>query len=201
MIGRLRGKILEPDTDGAMLLDVGGVGYELFVPLGAAGRADVDADGSVTFHVHTHVREEIFALYGFPSAEERAAFRVLLGVSSIGPKTALGVLSALPIADLARAVAAKDLKVLTAVSGIGKKTAEMMLVQLRDKLPMGDVRAPPVPAKALSGGKPEMLVSALAGLGYRAADAERAVASLGEERLQKGTIQELLREVLAVLAK
>lgn len=159
--------------------------------------------GAFVFFVHTHVREDIFALYGFASDPDRTAFRSLLGVSNVGPKTALAVLSALPGHDLARAIARKDLKALTAISGIGKKTAEMMLLQLRDKLPEGGAS----PADATSAGaskspsRPgELLANALTGLGYRASDAERALVAL-RDKLDHTPLQELLREALAMLAK
>lgn len=208
MIGRLTGKIAADEGDGGLVLDVGGVGYELSVPLGAAGRARLDDAGRATFYVHTHVREDILALYGFPSEADRIAFRLLLGVSSVGPKTALAVMSALPANDLARAVAGKDLKALTAITGVGKKTAEMMLLQLRDKLTVLSIGgagpavisgAPPSTATGPTRSA-EVLASALVGLGYRPADADRAVAALGE-RVNEVAIAEALREALAVLAK
>src|SRR5258706_12602218 len=123
MIGRLTGFPLA-DEDGALVVDVRGVGYEIAAPLGTAGRAAKDAEGRITVYVHTHVREDALMLFGFATETERHAFRTLIGVSNVGPKTALAVLSALPSADLARAIAAKDVPRLTAISGVGKKTAE-----------------------------------------------------------------------------
>jgi len=191
------------DEGEAIVVDVGGVGYEVFAPLGAAGRARTDDAGRATFYVHTHVREESLALYGFPTDEDRGAFRQLLGVSNVGPKTALAVMSALPAGELARAVTAKDMKALTSVPGIGRKTAEMMLVQLRDK-----VLAPPPHAALANGAAPgraqgqnaDMVASALVGLGYRPSDADRAIAALGE-RVDQAALQDLIREALAVLSK
>src|SRR3954471_6600235 len=133
MIGRLTGIPLS-DEDGALVIDVHGVGYEVSAPLGTAGRAARDAEGRVTIYVHTHVREDALMLFGFAMESERHAFRTLIGVSNVGPKTALAVLSALPAADLARAIAAKDVARLTAISGVGKKTAERLVLELRDKL-------------------------------------------------------------------
>src|SRR5258708_18227746 len=135
MIGRLTGRVAAQEADG-VVLDVGGVGYELAVPLGTLGRARVDEVGRVTLWVHTHVREDALALFGFADETERAAFRALVGVSNVGPKIAVAVLGALPAADLARAVARRDLAALTAISGIGKKIAERLLLELRDKLPL-----------------------------------------------------------------
>src|ERR1700761_2213878 len=113
MIGRLTGKVVAQEADGSVVLDVAGVGYELAAPLGTLGRARLDDAGRVTLWVHTHVREDALALFGFSDEAERAAFRSLLGVSNVGPKIAVAVLGALPAAELARAVGRKDLAALT----------------------------------------------------------------------------------------
>jgi Holliday junction DNA helicase RuvA len=200
MIGRLTGTVVAQEADGVLVVDVGGVGYEVFAPLGTLGRAGGDA-GRVTLFVHTHVREDALLLYGFASEFERFAFRTLLGVSSVGPKTALAVLSALPASDLARAVAEKDVGRLTKVPGIGKKSAERLVLELRDKLPVtGEPRAEVATPRPGRSRTEELVVSALTNMGYRAAEAERAVASLGNE-LDARPVAELVREALAVLAK
>jgi len=131
---------------------------------------------------------------------ERVAFRTLIGIPNVGPKTALSILSALPAAELARAIAAKDVKWLTDVPGIGKKTAERLVLELRDKLELvaGDPGARARPAGPT--GKRDALVSALVNMGYRAPEAERAESSL-EPRLADAELAELLREALVVLAK
>jgi len=204
MIGRLTGVPLE-DADGALVVDVGGVGYELLVPQGAVGRAGRDADGRAVFHVHTHVREDQITLFGFASESERLAFRTLIAIPNVGPKTALSVLSALPAADLARAIAAKDVKRLTGVPGIGKKTAERLVLELRDKLPI--LSSEPVAASGAPGvgpGRPpsprDALLSALVNMGYKTAEAESAMASL-QGRLDGTPMAELVREALVLLAK
>lgn len=203
MIGRLTGTP-HLDDDGALLVDVAGVGYELFVPLGTVGRAATDDVGRATFFVHTHVREDALILFGFATASERLAFRTLIGVASVGPKTALAVLSALPAADLARAIAQKDLGRLTAVPGIGKKTAERLVLELRDKLlmPAADASAPPPPrgSREAASKDDELLLGALTRMGYRPAEAERAIASLGD-RVGKAPLADLVREALVLLAK
>src|SRR6201989_1203740 len=104
MIGWLRGRVLMEEPSGALVLDVGGVGYEVHVPLGAVGRAR-GSDGLIELFVHTHVREDALDLFGFPSDTDRHTFRLLLGIPNVGPKTALGVLSALSVDELASAVA------------------------------------------------------------------------------------------------
>jgi Holliday junction DNA helicase RuvA len=201
MIGRLTGTPQE-DDEGALVLDVAGVGYELMVPLGTVGRAKRDGDGRVTVHVHTHVREDQITLFGFASPHERLAFRTLIAIPNVGPKTALSVLSALPAADLARTIAAKDVKRLTDVPGIGKKTAERLVLELRDKLPIvpGEVATPSAPKTSARTSSPrEALLSALVNMGYRAAEAERAASAL-EERMD-APMAELLRDAFALLAK
>ena len=207
MIGRLTGKVIAQEADGSIVLDVGGVGYELAAPLGTLGRARSDESGRVTLWVHTHVREDALALYGFADEGERVAFRALLGVSNVGPRIAVAVLGALPAADLSRAVARRDLSALTSVSGVGKKIAERLLLELRDKLPTAlaatTVLAPGVPGPPLprtANEDEDRLRSALTGMGFKPAEADRAVATLGE-RAHGAPLPDLLREALALLAK
>ena len=190
MIGRLRGRVLTDDVD-SVVLDVNGVGYELSVPLGTIGRASPTEGGEVVVFVHTHVREDQLALYGFATEADRAAFRVLLSVSSVGPKTALAVTSALPADDLARAIAAKDVTKLTSIPGIGKKTAERLVLELRDKLPS----ALPA-AKAAAPHGPDVL-NALLSLGYNAREASAAIRGLPPEL----ALADAIRQALKVLAK
>ncbi|HEY2518375.1 MAG TPA: Holliday junction branch migration protein RuvA [Polyangiaceae bacterium] len=202
MIGRLTGLPLE-DADGALVVDVGGVGYEVLVPQGTVGRAARDEGGRATFLVHTHVREDQITLFGFANEGERLAFRTLIGIPNVGPKTALSVLSALPAAELARAIAAKDVKRLTEVPGIGKKTAERLVLELRDKLPLAGLpSAPPAAAKpgAAAANPREALLSALVKLGYKSVEAERAVAAL-DAKLDATPLPDLIREALVLLAK
>jgi len=201
MIGRLTGKIVA-QPDGAAVLDVHGVGYELQIPLGTVGRLAADAEGRVTVHVHTHAREDALTLFGFASEADRLAFRTLIGVSSIGPKTALAVLGSLPADDLARVIATKSLGELTQVPGIGKKTAERMVLELRDKLPQGAAKAGVLAAAgaAAPSSTADLLTSALTRMGYRPAETERTLAALGD-RVATAPLPELLREALALLSK
>jgi Holliday junction DNA helicase RuvA len=199
--------VVAQEAEGAgVVLDVGGVGYELTVPLGTLGKATPDDAGRVTLWVHTHVREDALALFGFASEEERAAFRVLLGVSNVGPKIAVGVLGALPADELALAVARRDLSALTSVPGVGRRIAERLLLELRDKLHPSPARAAsprtaPSPARAAA--EPdERLRSALTGMGFKPAEAERAIAGLADRVGRAGeSFESLLREALASLAK
>jgi holliday junction DNA helicase RuvA len=205
MIGRISGKIAAEEEDGVVVLDVGGVGYEVVTPLGTLGRAVVDGDITTLF-VHTHVREDALVLFGFATAADRVAFRTLIGVSSVGPKTAVNVLSTLPGPELARAIAAKDIAMLTRIPGIGKKTAERLLLELRDKLPVGEVapgqKLPPRRTSSTANGQGDVLVSALVNMGYKQSEAERAVSSLDPSLFGGHTpVSDLLRQALALLVK
>jgi Holliday junction DNA helicase RuvA len=199
VIGRLRGVIVERGLDGAVVLEVGGVGYEVFVPLGALGRLP---PGEVTLHVHTHVREDAFTLYGFPTSDDRAAFRTLLGVSSIGPKVALAVLSHLDARALAQAIARQDKTLLTRIPGVGKKLVERLLLELQDKLAFvaagsssGTIVAAPAPAPS---GPLQQAAAVLVSMGFRPQEADRAVAAVAKDAEGK-TVEQLLREALAAV--
>jgi Holliday junction DNA helicase RuvA len=205
MIGRLTGRVIAHEADGSIVIDVGGVGYELAAPIGTLGRARADEGGRVTLWVHTHVREDALSLFGFSDDAERTAFRMLIGVSNVGPKIAVAVLGSMPSSDLARAVARRDLAALTSISGVGKKIAERLLLELRDKLPSGPsitavAAAVPTAAAPDRGGDDDRLRAALTRMGFRPAEADRAIAALGE-RVQGASLPDLLREALALLAK
>jgi Holliday junction DNA helicase RuvA len=203
MIGRLTGKVVA-QADGTTLVDVHGVGYELQVPLGTVGRLAPDTEGRITIHVHTHAREDALILYGFATEADRLAFRTLIGVSSVGPKTALAVLGTLPADALARVIASKNLGELTQVPGIGKKTAERMVLELRDKLPQTTGAAlPHAPGRPVATGKAsnaDTLAGALTRMGYKPAESDRAIAALGD-RVDSAPLPELVREALALLSK
>jgi Holliday junction DNA helicase RuvA len=205
VIGRLTGRVAAQEADGAVVLDVGGVGYELAVPLGTIGRVRPDEEGRVTLWVHTHVREDALALFGFSDEGERVAFRALLAVSNVGPKIAVAVLGALPAAELARAVARQDLAALKGITGVGKKIAERLLLELRDKLqhivPAVGPGTVPVASTARRGSEAEeRLRSALTGMGFKPSQADHALATLGD-RANTVPIDALLREALALLAR
>jgi Holliday junction DNA helicase RuvA len=206
LIGRLIGTIAEEEADGTFVLDVSGVGYEVVAPLGTIGRARAHAAGTgeLTFYVHTHVREDALSLFGFATPEDKAAFRTLISISNVGPKMAIGLLSAMNAEELARVVNAKDLARLVGIPGVGKKTAERLLLELKDKLvpaprtPAGDRREPSPPSQGPSNA--ELLSGALTRMGYRPAEAERAILHLGG-RIDTEPVQILVREALAVLAR
>jgi Holliday junction DNA helicase RuvA len=200
MLGWLRGRVLSEEPSG-VILDVAGVGYELTIPVGALGRAGADANGNVELWVHTHVREDALELFGFCSELERRVFRLLVSVPNVGPKTAVGVLGALSINELSRAIAGRDLGRLGKVPGIGKKTAERLVVELVDKLPAlvpTDSHGKPLGGKPPAAGTGQLLLKALVNMGYRPAEAERAVEHLGK-RVDAEPLSDLLRAALAFL--
>jgi Holliday junction DNA helicase RuvA len=203
LIGRLVGRVVD-DDDGNLLVDVQGVGYEVVAPLGTRGRLAPDANGAVTLFVHTHVREDALSLFGFATSHERTAFRVLIGISNVGPKLALAVLGFVAVDELGSLVARGDVGKLTTIPGVGKKTAERLVLELKGKLPSTPAPTPSVgPANTTTtGGKSELLLGALVRMGYRPAEAERAVAALAQVRsLDEAALGELVREALALLAR
>lgn len=205
MIGRLAG-VLAECTPGAVLLDVGGVGYRLQIPLSTFYRLAGASGGVATLHVHTHVREDALSLFGFATAEELDAFERLIAVSGVGPKMALAVLSGIDAEGLRRAVAAADRAHLERIPGVGRKTAERILLELRETPRSGRGRksqlraAEPVTADGERGVRADA-VSALVNLGYARDPAERAVdaaiaASDREPRLEavlRGALRGLVR--------
>jgi Holliday junction DNA helicase RuvA len=198
MIGRLRGRVLSDEATGAAVVDVQGVGYEVSTPVGSVARARSDASSEVELWIHTHVREDALDLFGFATELDRRVFRLLLGVPNVGPKTALGVLSALAVDDLARAVERGDHARLGKVPGIGKKTAERLVLELKEKLRGLDSGSTPAAPVQSLGTEADRLLSALVGMGYRAGEAERAVSALGP-KLSTEPLANLLREALAKL--
>jgi Holliday junction DNA helicase RuvA len=197
VIGRLRGRVLADEATGAVVLDVAGVGYELSTPVGTLGRARDAGDGEVELWVHTHVREDALDLFGFANETDRRVFRLLLAVPNVGPKTALGVLSALSVEDLARAVERSDHVRLGKVPGIGTKTAVRLGLELKEKL-RGLESGPPQTSAQTLGNEAGRLLSALVNMGYRPGEAERAVSALGP-KLETEPLGNLLREALAKL--
>jgi Holliday junction DNA helicase RuvA len=197
MIAHLRGRLLTLTPELAVL-DVHGVGYALSLPLPTYYELQRLPPGSdVSLFVHTHVREDALALYGFWSERERQLFERLITVSGVGPRLARAILSGLPAEELLRALAAGDVARLSKTPGVGKKTAERLVLELKEKAAL--LVATPATAAAPETGD-EDLLSALVNLGYRRADAERA---LGEARREASgeTVPELLRLSLKRLAR
>jgi holliday junction DNA helicase RuvA len=170
MIGRLTGRLAAKAPD-QVLLDVGGVGYQVHIPLSTFYELP-EAEAPASLWIHTHVREDALSLYGFLTERERTLFLLLLGVTGIGPRVALTVLSGIPPSELIAALRAQDVRRLVAVPGVGKKTAERMVLELAEKVASVPGEAP---AKAPAAVAADDVVSALVNLGYRKAEAERAV--------------------------
>ena len=195
MIGQLRGQLLAKKPN-LVLLDVNGVGYEIHIPL--TSFYELPGEGSeVILRIHTHVREDQFVLYGFATPAELELFEKLISVSGVGPKVALGVLSGIEAEDLVHAIRGNDVVRLTRVPGVGKKTAERLILELKDKISGLHVGAaePPAPSPKRSD-----LLSALANLGYSSAEADRAAAEV--LRLQPdASLGDLLRDALRVISR
>ncbi len=172
MIALLRGVLVEKSPN-QVVVDVGGVGYDVTIPVSTFS-ALPDAGAEIRLRIHTHVREDAIALFGFASAEEKQVFERLIGVSGIGPKLAVTILSGLAAADLIRAIRSGEVERLVRVPGVGKKTAERMILELRDKLaaPAAEGTRPDEPA--LSDVDRDVL-SALLNLGCARPAAEAAV--------------------------
>jgi Holliday junction DNA helicase RuvA len=192
LIARLTG-VVDEKLEDAAVLDVNGVGY--LVHLSAASLAQLPPRGErATLRIHTHVREDALDLFGFVTEEEQEVFRALVDVKGVGPRAAQNILSGIEARELAQAVAHGDVARLTRVPGVGKKTAERLVVELKEKLATLARAAGPARAKA-GGGILDQLAQALVGLGYKQAQAEEAAHALREE-VEGRSLDELLREAL-----
>jgi Holliday junction DNA helicase RuvA len=169
VIARLFGKVADKHPN-RLVVDVSGVGYDVHVPLSTFYVA-ADVGGEMALRIHTHVREDQLALYGFATDLELTMFERLIAVSGIGPKLALAVLSGIEPRDLAGAIQRNDLARLTAIPGVGKKTAERICVELRDRLPKSIEAASATPAASLR----DDLISALVNLGYHRQAVDRSL--------------------------
>lgn len=196
MIGLLRGRLLEKRPN-QVILDVGGVGYLVAIPLSTfATLGELHAE--VTLLIHTHVREDAFSLYGFLSAREKHLFELLLGASGVGPSLALKILSGMNVEELVPAIRSGDLARLTKIPGVGRKTAERMVVELKDKLDAVAIEAEK-PAPASPAGVEADVKSALVNLGYDERTAEAAVAEAKREA-GAASFEKLLRVTLTTLS-
>ena len=195
MIARLSGMLKDKATD-QLIIDVGGVGYLVFVSLQTFYRLP-EPGQRVSLHIHTHVREDAFQLFGFLAEQEKAGFVLLKGVSGIGPRLAVNILSGIPVEELEDALRAGDVTRLLAVPGVGRRMAERLVVELREKVgtfPGGDGAAVPGTEPAVSADA----VSALINLGYRQMQAEKAV----QRALRDGraTLTDIIQESLRSLS-
>jgi Holliday junction DNA helicase RuvA len=191
MIGSLRGCVVDRTTSGEVCLEVGGVGYRVFVPIGALPSL---APGSpAALFTHLHVRDDAMVLFGFPTRDERDTFEVLIAASGVGPKLALAILSVHSPMALRRCLADDDVDSLVMVPGVGKRTAQRLLVDLKARLDMPDLDLTGGPAGASARAE---VRDALVNLGYSAEEVREVVSGLPDD----GSVEELLRSALRTLA-
>jgi Holliday junction DNA helicase RuvA len=195
MIAHLRGKLLAKHPNQA-IVETAGVGYD--VTISVPTFSDLPALGSeVALHIHTHVREDLIALYGFLRPSEKLLFEKLITVSGIGPKLAITILSGMPADEMVRAIRGNDVARLTRIPGIGKKTAERMVLELRDKLPEAGPASAAVPSLNATEGD---ILSALLNLGYQRPAAEKALAAVAKTGEAK-SFDQMFRVVLSQLSR
>lgn len=204
MIAHLRGRLLDKHPNQA-IVEAAGVGYD--VTISVPTFSDLPNSGAeVSLHIHTHVREDAIALFGFMRPEEKQLFERLISVSGIGPKLAITILSGMPTPDMVAAIRGNDVTRLTRIPGIGKKTAERMVLELRDKLEHFGA----TPAASPASGIEEDVLSALVNLGFARPAAERAVSTAATKSAAKNpdphakpghTFDTLFRDSLAALSK
>lgn len=198
MIALLRGTLAYKSSD-HVIIDVGGVGYRLFIPLSTF--YSLPETGDVSLFTHTHVREDALLLYGFLSMEEKELFAILISISGIGPKLAVNILSHIPANDLKRAIATGDIKRLSSLPGIGKKTAERLVLELKDKVgPIHDLpETDDAKANNSTGDISNDVISALINLGYKENQARKVLESM---ELAPGlTMEEALKGALKVMVR
>lgn len=200
MIGVLRGKVVEYDSE-VIVLDVGGVGYELHVPSSNLARVGTRPEDEHTFYTHLHVRDDALQLFGFGSREEKGMFERLLSISKVGPKVALGILSSFSSVSLRQAILDEDVLAISRAPGVGRKTAERIVLELKDKLPLGVEDASVAVDSAAGDGAslPAVKIQvreALMGLGYSFQEASAAVS--GSEATDP---EQMLREALKALGR
>jgi len=196
MIAHLRGKLLAKHPNQA-IVETGGVGYD--VTISVPTFSDLPVIGSeVALHIHTHVREDALALYGFLRASEKLLFEKLITVSGIGPKLAITILSGMAADEMVGAIRGNDVAKLTRIPGIGRKTAERMVLELRDKLPeAGPATSAAMPTVSAT---EEDVLSALVNLGYQRAAAEKAL-TIAMKNGKGQSFEALFREALGALSK
>jgi holliday junction DNA helicase RuvA len=196
MIAHIRGRLLSKHPNQA-IVEAAGVGYD--VTISVSTFSDLPAPGGeVALHIHTHVREDALALYGFLRQSEKQIFEKLISVSGIGPKLAITILSGMPADEMAGAIRGNDVAKLTRIPGIGRKTAERMVLELRDKLPK-EALGEPATLPAITPVEEDVL-SALMNLGYQRAAAERALTSVSRNG-KAASFEVMFRESLAMLSK
>lgn len=200
MIARLSGILVEKSVT-QCVVDVHGVAYRVVVPLATFYELP-EIGQPVVIHIHTHVREDAIQLYGFHAQDEREVFELMISVTGIGPKLAINVLSGIAAGELIRAVTEEDLKRLTAIPGVGKKTAERMILELKDKMAKIGWETPAGGTDALRGDEQikDDALSALVNLGYKGSAVKEAVDRIIREAQEPPSLDRLLKQALRALA-
>ena len=191
MIAHLAGRLLEKHVQ-RLVVDVGGVGYEVIVPLSTYYGVG-DPGAAIALRIHTHVREDALQLFGFATPLELSLFERLIAVNGIGPKVALSVLSGIEPPDLVRAIRQADLGRLTRIPGVGKKTAERLVIEMRDRVGDAPAANGNSDGSAAAASPVQEAITALVALGYKAAEAERAVGRLEQD---DASTEDLIRQAL-----
>ena len=198
MIAMVRGKLAYKSID-HIIIDVGGIGYRLFVPLSTFYA--LPDNGQVNLHTHTHVREDAFLLFGFLTMEEKELFSTLISITGVGPKLAINILSHIPVDELKSAISREDIKRLSGLPGIGKKTAERLVLELKDRI--GEKNSELPIGKDISSTQQshqlDDVVSALVNLGYKEHQARKILASM--ELTQEATTEQILKGALKILVR
>lgn len=195
MIARLTGQLIEKQPP-ILVVDVNGVGYELEAPMSTFYKVTLGA--IVTLYVHQVVREDAHLLYGFASREERDMCRTLLKVNGVGPKMALAILSSMEADAFAACIRQDDVATLTRIPGVGKKTAERLVIEMRDRVGAGPAGLTPSAGEAIPASPERDAITALIALGYKAAEAERAV---GRIKTDNASAEDLIRHALKGMVK
>lgn len=196
MISSIRGKLIEKSPE-SIVVDVGGIGYQVFVSSNSYSQLPNRGE-EVHLQTHLYLREDLMQLYGFASSAEKRMFEQLISVSKIGPKVALSILSALSPSSLSKAILRGDLELISSVPGVGKKTAQRIVLELKDKVSLPELEVLPASAFASDDSTHLQARNALVGLGYTLAEARKALENLPAE--EEISVEEMLRQALKNLA-
>lgn len=197
MIAHLTGQLIQK-SPASVVVDVRGVGYEAFIPLTAYYQLP-EIGSPVSLHIHTHMREESLKLFGFVNAADKQMFELLIRINKVGPKLAIAILSGLSAQGLTQAVFNHDISILNAIPGVGRKTAERLAMELKDKLSEMNLEPESASAGAPGNGLRDDAVSALVNLGYKKAQAEQALKKIWRDEA-KPSLEELIRDSLNCLS-
>ncbi|MBE7415235.1 MAG: Holliday junction branch migration protein RuvA [Deltaproteobacteria bacterium] len=200
MIASIKGRIIHKTTE-SVVVETGGVGYEVFIPLSTFYTLPQDGE-TVSLRVHTHLKEDAIQLYGFLTQEEKEVFQLLISVSGVGPRLARNILSGVAVGDLVRAISTADKARLGSIPGIGAKSSERLILELKDKI--GTIALKGAPAEEPAQGRDPLVVdvvSALENLGYRSVLAEEAARKAARSLGNGPAFEEVLKESLRLISK